>query len=137
MTEKRLRELCSLWQERLGLDRWRLELRVEACDDVGSYMECERSIAHDRANITVAPWLLGRGEVPDCVLIRKVTDDLIEATLVHELLHCVVADMTAVVRDDLAGFLHRDVHAQVENAFGRAEEHTVDRLAEALVRSWV
>ena len=67
---------------------------------------------------------------------EDLTDDFIESSLVHELLHLHTRDMRAVVRDDLDGQVHRDVYAVLEASMGRAEEQCVDRLAEALVAAF-
>lgn len=138
MTEKRLHELCAVWQERLGLDGWRVVLKIGGVSDEDSYMETHRSTTYQRGVIYCQPWLLGKGAAPDSVMIRgdDLTDAFIESSLVHELLHLYTRDMRAVVRDDLDGQVHRDVYTVLEAAMARAEEQCVDRLAEALVRAF-
>lgn len=135
MTEAQLRDLLTEWAQRLGLDRWHLKLVIGGTDEATSYMETHRSGYYERGIIYVAPWLLGDGEVPDNVMEREPDDRFIEASLVHELLHLHIRDLRAVVRDDLDGQVHRDVHVQIEKAAERAEEQCVDRLAVALVRA--
>lgn len=133
MTEAELHALFDYWREALGLDRWQLELEPGGCD-ADSYMECDRSVLYERGRVRYQPWLLGEGDVPEELNYVPIDDAFIEASLVHELLHLQTRDMTRVVYGDLDGFLHRDVHSQLEKAFGRAEEQCVDRLAGALVR---
>lgn len=136
--EPRLHELLGVWSERLGLQNWRIALRVGGLDDESSSMEVARSTTYERAVIHVAPWLLGLAPVPEDALFGEDArrDEWVEASLVHELLHLYTRDIRAVVRDDLCGQLSRDAYALAEAAIARAEEQCVDRLAEALVRAF-
>lgn len=136
VTPKQLERMLRSWQPRLGLERWEIRLVVRAASEESCYMEVERSIYYERAELVVQPWLVGRGEPPEAALFTEVDEAFIEASLVHELLHLVLRDLAMVIRDDLDGFLHRDVHAQLHNGFRRAEEQAVDRLACALVQAW-
>lgn len=138
MTEKQLRDLLDVWKGRLALDRWLLVLEVGACSDATAYMEVIRSTSYERAVIHVQPWLLGDGEPPEGVVIRgeHLSDEFVEASLVHELLHLHTRDMCAIVRDDCDGLVHPDAYRQLDCAMGRAEEQCVDRLAVALVKAF-
>lgn len=138
MTETGLRERLDVWKRRLGLEHWLILLEIGGAEDDTSYMEVERSTVYQRAVIHVQPWLLGEGDAPKEVMIRgdQLTDRFVESSLVHELLHCSTRNMRAVVRDDLEGQVHRDVHTVLNDAMSRAEEQCVDALAEALVRAW-
>lgn len=134
MTEAELHALFDYWRDALGLESWRLALVKGGCDD-DAYMQVERSNTYERATIRWQPWLLGEGDVPAPLDFGVPIEDAdVEISLVHELLHLQTRDMARVVRGDLDGFLHRDVYSQVENAFNRAEEQAVDRMAVALVR---
>lgn len=134
MTEKRLRELFKLWQGRLGLDDWRIDVVINSVSEETSYMENHRSAIYDRCVIHVQPWILG-GDIPSSVMtpVDGFTEDFIESLVVHELLHCWTRDLKAFVDDDLDGQLHRDVHAVLRNSWSRREEQLVDRFALALV----
>jgi len=138
VTEARLRELFEVWRSRLGLEGWRVVLEVGGVSDPTSYMECTRSPFYERAAIHVQPWMVEQGEAPGEVMFRgpHLTDDFVESSLVHELLHLHLRDLRAVVREDLDGQLHPDAFHHVERAAERAEEQAVDRLAEALVRAF-
>lgn len=137
MKEGVLRELFSVWRERLGLGHWRLELIVGGVDEEDAYMQTHRSQTYERAQIYVQPWLVGQGEPNrDLLFAQNLEDDFIECSLVHELLHLHTRDMRAVVREDLAGAVLSDVYRQFENTMERAEEQCVGRLAEALVRAF-
>lgn len=129
--ERWLRRRMHVWQGRLGLQRWDLTLRVEACEDEHSYMEVERSVYYERALILVAPWVL-TGEQPDGVVDVELTPARVDAKVCHELLHLFTTGFRAILEDDLDGMLHRDVDTIVRATFRREEERMVDRLANAL-----
>lgn len=134
MIEAELHALFDYWRDALGLEHWQLKLVKGGCD-TDSYMEVDRSLIYERGTVKYQPWLLGEGDVPeDLDYYVTIDDEFIEASLIHELLHLHTRDMSSVVKHDLDGFLHRDVHSQVENAFSRAEEQCVDRLSVALAR---
>jgi hypothetical protein len=136
VTEERLRQLLEVWRGRLGLDHWRIELELGGLDDDTDLMEISRSKVYERARLYVAPWLLvGGPPVPAGVLLEP-SDDVVESSLVHELLHCLTRDLRAITRDDLEGLVHRDAHTALDLAAYRAEERLVDELAEALVRAF-
>lgn len=138
MTEKGLRVLLEVWKKRLGLDGWRILLHVGGVEAEHAYMETSRSVSYERGVIYCQPWLFGDGEAPKDVMIRgdDLTDDFIESSLVHELLHLHTRDMRAVVREDLDGQVLRDVYTVLNAAMERAEEQCVDRISEALVRAF-
>jgi hypothetical protein len=135
MTETGLALLLDLWKKRLGLESWIIEMKVGEIDEPGSYMEVDKSTQYERAVLYVAPFTLGAGDVPKEALAIPITDEFVEASLVHELLHLVLRDVTIIVRQDLDGSLHPYALEQVQNAAMRAEERVVDKLAVALVRS--
>lgn len=137
MTFDDLSQLLTLWQRRLGLVDWRIVMLLGGCEDESAYMEVEHSTCYERAVIHVNPWLVGEGEIPKDVLMRDaLTDDFIESSLVHELLHLHTRNLRVIVRDDLCDIVSRDVHEQVKNAMSRADEQLVDRLAEALTKAF-
>lgn len=135
MTEKKLRQLLNVWKTRLGLDHYKINLVFGRCEDEYSYMEVQRSINYQRAKITVQPWMLGQGDPPKD-LLQEINDEMIEESLVHELLHICTRDLTAIVRNDLDGMVHRDVYSMFENATCRADERVVDSLAVALCQAF-
>lgn len=135
MTEKKLRELFSLWQNRLGLDRWRVVVEIGGVTIDGAYMQCVRSVSYRRARIHVQPWVL-TNDIPEGLIVQDFTPKEIECAVVHELLHCPTLPLAAMVQDDLDGMLHRDVQAVFEASFHRAEENFIEDLALALVENW-
>lgn len=137
MTFYDLSKLLVIWKSRLGIADWRILLILGGCEDETGYMEIEHSIYYERAIIHVNPWFVGQGDVPKDALMREaLTDDFIESSLVHELLHLYTRNIRAVVRQDLNGVVNRDLHEQLKNAMERADEQMVDKLAEALVRAF-
>lgn len=137
MTFEHLSVLLDTWKIRLGLSDWRINLIKGGCEDEYVYMDVEHSIFYQRAEIRVNPWLLGEGEVPKDVLMRdSLTDDFIESSLVHELLHLHTRNLRSIVRNDLVGVLHRDLLEQLNHTMERADEQSVDKLAEALTKAF-
>ena len=137
MTFEELNQFLFIWKARLGLSDWRIELILGGCSDETTYMEVEHSTFYERAVIHVNPWLLGQGPTPEYVLMKEaLTDDFIEVSLVHELLHMHTRNIRVVVREDLFGVVSRELHEQLKNAMERADEQMVDRLAEALVKAF-
>lgn len=137
MTFEQLSELLIVWTRRLGLSDWRIVITLGGCDDELNYMEIEHSASYQRAVIQVNPWLVGVGEIPKDVLMRDViTDDFIESSLVHELLHLYTRNLRLIIRNDLFGVVSRELHEQLKNTMERADEQIVDSLAEALVKAF-
>lgn len=135
MTKTELYHLFKLWQHRLGLDMWHIDVLVAPCEDPEAYMEVERSTDYQRARITVNPWMLGEGTVPKVALL-PLTDETVEESIVHELLHILTRDFVIIVKYDLDEMLHRDVHKVFETTMTRTDERFVDGLAVALCRAF-
>jgi hypothetical protein len=137
VTEKQLHALVSTWQQRLGLDQWRIAVRFrdDHIDD-DCAMRIHRHQRYDDAVLEVQPWVVGDGEPPDVLEREFVGDDLVERKVVHELLHLHSRDMANIIEDDLDGYLHRDAKDLLDKSFLRAEERFVDGLAAALIRAW-
>lgn len=137
MTFKQLSNLLSIWTPRLGLSDWRIVMILGECEDEDVYMEVEHSLYYERATIHVNPWLVGIGQIPKDVLMREsLTDDFIESSLVHELLHLLTRNTRAIVRNDLYGVLGRETHDMLKKGMERADEQMVDKLAEALTKAF-
>ena len=138
MTAKQLEGLVRLWQGRLGLEAWDLEVEIARVSE-GARAETFRSTTYQEAHVRFAPWVIGQGERPSedsgTSPLDFTTPERLERLVVHELLHLVTRDVRGVIAD-LEGDLHRDVYAKVEERWQFAEEQAVDRLAAALVRSW-
>lgn len=119
--EARLRE----WVTRLGLDHWAITLDWDTPSDDGTYAQCWRSNDYDKATVYVCPgW-------------REMERPALEATIVHELLHLAVRDMSRAhdflleaVEDNPAA------HNIAVAAWKRSEEGCVDRMANALAAAF-
>lgn len=135
MTEKTLREMFKLWQGRLNLDHWTLEVKIGGCEGKSSFMEVSRSYDYDRASIHVQPWLL-TGEPPEDISDIDLTLKFVEERVVHELLHLHMREMMFVVYKLLDCQLHRDVDKLLLTAFDHAEEGAVDRLSQTMIDRW-
>lgn len=137
MTFEQLESLLDIWKVRLGLDNWRIVMMLGNVTDKTCYMEVDHSTYYERAVIHVNPWFVGIGPIPEEVLMREaITDDFIESSLVHELLHLHTRNLRIIVTEDLADVLSLDTYRQVSVFMKRADEQTVDRIAEALVKAF-
>jgi len=136
MTEKRVKELVGLWKHRLGLDLWDIDVVVGDFEEP-DYAELKRSVSYDRALLRIQAWAVAEKAPPrEDMMPSKVTPHFLETCIVHELLHAVHRDYTAVILDDLDGFLHRDAQEMLERMMKRIDEQHIDRLARALVLAW-
>jgi hypothetical protein len=105
--------------------------------DEPDYAELKRSVSYDRGLMRIQAWAVAEKVPPrDDMLPVKVTSQFIETFIVHELLHAVHRDYTAVILDDLDGFLHRDAQEMLERMMKRIDEQHIDRLARSLVLAW-
>lgn len=137
MTEARLRRLVHTWAGRLGLEKWRILVEIEAHDDGTCSASTHRSRTYDAATIVFQPWIVGRQPPPTDWPGRAWTsDDEIERTVVHELLHCCLRDCREAALGPVDGQIHRDAFNVFEAGWRYAEEQVVDRLANALVDAW-
>jgi hypothetical protein len=142
MTEKQLKTCVALWQTRLGLSLWSIEVKTGEVEAVHAYADCARSVSYDRATITFCGYLVTPDGQPNSDRTMAVPttqpdrDVWIERLVVHELLHCSLRDTQAAALDDIDGMLHRDVYSVFESSYHRAEEQAIDRLATALVKSF-
>jgi hypothetical protein len=126
--------LTSEWQSRLGLDQWLIDVRFEEPEEETAAMECHRSSQYEQATLVIKPDLVD-WEMPEGWFGPPLDDFFLEKSIVHELLHCLTRDIR-YVEDTFDGQLHRDVQSVIEQAYKRAEEQLVDKLAVALVRAW-
>jgi hypothetical protein len=116
VSKAQIERVVRLWQERLGLERWKLELRVSA-EPMDGFGEFDVSSQYEVATITVASGL---------------SPEQVEQTVVHELLHLMCRDLDAVV-EDARGQLHPQASVQVEKRYEHEIEGFVERLALRLV----
>jgi hypothetical protein len=138
LTKNQLMFFLEKWKNILGLSNWRIIVVYENCEDSSSYMEIERSSNYQRAKLIVPHWFVGEGEIPSNILMKPelVDKSFYEEIIIHELLHLIVTPMSVIIRDDLDGYLHRDVFGQIQKSFTHAEERVVDNLAVALRKAF-
>lgn len=109
-----------MWQTRLGLSAWDVEVDWDKSATEGSDASTWRSDDYDRATVAFADgW-------------ESWSREFLNRIVAHELLHLLVRDVDLVV-DALDGLLHRDVFSQVENRYAHESEGLVDRLSYRLV----
>lgn len=109
-------ELVAAWQQRLGLERWKIDVKI-AEEPMEAFAECNPSSQYEFATITFSPSL---------------DPTQIDATVVHELLHILTKDIDQLVEDARAQ-LHPQASFQVEKRYDHALESFVDRLAQRIV----
>lgn len=138
MTKTQFNLLLKKWTKILGLSSWKIIVVYENCEDESSYMEIRRSVDYQRARLIIPLWVIGERKPPTDTLIpvKDMTKDFWEESLVHELLHLVVTPMAVVTREDLEGFLHRDVMEMIDRSFRHAEERVVDSLSVSLCKAF-
>jgi hypothetical protein len=120
MTRSAVERAVRVWQRRLGLDGWDVEVEWDEPSEDGSDASTWRSASYDRATMKFAEgW-------------PKWSREFTNRVVVHELLHLVSRDLDEVV-NDLEGQLHRDAFTLVDRRYLHEIEGLVDRLAYRLV----
>jgi hypothetical protein len=123
LTRAWVRKVVKLWRNRLGLHEWTLHLDWDTEPEDGVLARVWKSDDYLHATIQ-----LGKGWQK-----RRAVD--MEGTLVHELFHVALRDLSRV---NDAVFVELEPQAQriAERAWSHAEEAFVDRHAEALVAAF-
>jgi hypothetical protein len=124
MSRTQFERILRLWQKRLGLETWHLEVDWEKPASEDADASTWRSNNYDRAILYLDPawvsWERDRGI------------EFVHRIVVHELLHLVFRDVDELV-DSLDGQMHRDVCAMVDKRYHHEIEGLCDRLAYRLV----
>lgn len=124
-----------VWQDRLGLKDWDIEVRMKRIKPRTVGFRCCRSAQYDRAVIQVNDWVLTNTPPRSWHAGRKATLADLEDSCVHELMHCHIGPLDRW-QNRVHGYLQGDVLRQVATAYDDEEEHVVDRLARALTSSF-
>lgn len=144
MTGDQLTELVTRWQARLGLEHWRVVVRLEDTVMVGErrvFARTQRSEYFDRATLTFDKTIIETGKLEDCIeadLLHAGTvsmERFIEETVVHELLHMSLRNIMEtgdIIREELT----RSEADVWDKAWRRAEEELCERTAIALVTAF-
>lgn len=135
VTLKEVEECLRLWQVRLGLSGWDIDVKVNRIKPRTVGMQCCRSPQYDRAVIRVNEWVLTNKPPHSWHDGRKMTWWDIEEHCIHELLHCHIGPLDRW-QHRLKGYVQQDVWSQVACAYDDEEEHVVDRLARALISAF-
>lgn len=134
LTIEDIEECGRVWQERLGLTDWEIIFRVCKIKPKTTSMRNRQSVQYDRSVIEVQPWVLA-GEPPAGWHAGiDLTVEEVEATIVHELLHCHLASLDGW-RKHLSGHVDDKLLQVVCTVHDDQEEAVVDRLARALTSS--
>lgn len=133
MTEDDLRKLFAVWIDKLGLSHWSIEIEINKFKPRTTTMQAWKSPHYDRGRIVVQPWVIS-GEppsdwhpAPDVPFVQ-----VIEETVVHELLHLLLWNTTEVI-GLLRPFSKRSAFETAIKVQENEEENFVDRLSCALV----
>jgi hypothetical protein len=120
VTKAQLERTVRVWQRRLGLDAWKIDVDFSDPASEGCVASTLRSNDYDTATIT---WDAGWASWEPLYANQ---------TVVHELLHLLTRDVDLVV-DDARDQLHPDASALVEKRYRHETEGLVDRLSVRLV----
>lgn len=116
MTQRKLETIVRLWQRRLGLGTWELEIDFETPAADSHLAEMSQSRDYDEGTLRLeSEW-------------QKWPTRKAHQVVVHELLHVVLRDLE-LYEVLLEGQLHRDVDSVVRRAHKHHLEQAVDRLA--------
>lgn len=124
-TEAWVERRCKTWADRLGLGHWTITVDWDQPTDEGKLATVYRSHDYDTARIILtSDW-------------QKMTRSDLDQTIVHELLHLNVRDLSRA-HDYLLEAVEDNTAATniAIAAWKRAEEGCVDRLATALASAF-
>lgn len=117
MTDKQkqraVREAFERWIGLFGLERWHFEIEYKTNDDADYHAQCDPDYAYRRCSVEVN--------------LSGLDEDDIESTVVHELLHCVLAPLWFVACDLAAS----DEFAEM--IVDRANEEVTTALSQAFI----
>lgn len=149
LTESKVYVLVRKWKLRLGLQQWRIPVvfraETEADEDfvAGTLMSVNRSDFYDDAVLYLHPSCVGQMPFPQSMekdMVEALGADkfaqYLERKIVHELLHLVIRDLSEVAFGGMEERIGRDAFNLFEASWKRAEEKTVDSLAESIVSAW-
>ena len=121
MTKREAERVLRVWQERLALDGWDIDLEFDVELDGTRDAEIEWPWSYDHATLRLGPQA------------REWDDQQGQEVIVHELLHLITRDLAVSVADSWAYASEREKR-HVRDRFNHELEGIVDRLAVRLVR---
>jgi hypothetical protein len=120
VTKRQVEQLVTDWQQRLGLDRWKITHLWDVPAPKVTNAIINRSHQYDTASLRLAR---GWETWPEFKL---------ETTIVHELLHLHFRDIDQSI-EAVKGTLHPDAWTMVNARYEHEVEGLIDRLAHRLV----
>jgi hypothetical protein len=120
VTKTKLEAEVRAWQYRLGLERWKVEIKWDEPCDAENFADITKSSTYDTATLRLdAGW-------------SKWTADFTRGIVVHELMHLLHRDVDEAF-NDIEGQLQRDAWIMAERRYKQAMEGFIDRTATRLV----
>lgn len=116
MTQKQLENLCKLWQERLRLQDWDIEIRFNPKIDATVLGLCYPMESQYFATIEIAP---------EKVVMEDYPEGGVERVVVHELLHILFDPNQLWARDP-----------GKRSAQNRFYERSIDKMAKILMEAY-
>lgn len=145
VTHTQIIDMLAIWQSRLGLSDWTIavtwpednpEIDGHAC-----HMKVQSSHFYKRATLSIGPTSMNFDNMLDCIERDVIASGIythleyVEFSIVHELLHLALRDIMCTM-ELVNQELHPTVRRVVTEATQRAEEATVEMMAQTLVRNW-
>lgn len=120
MTRAQAERIIRVWQERLGLERWSVEVKWDEPAPEGDNARTWRSDWYENARMYFAEdW-------------PSWTRERFEQTTIHELLHLLHRGIDEAWHD-LDGQLHRDAWSVADKRYMQEMEGFIDRLASRML----
>lgn len=119
MTRKQAEAIIRDWQDRLGLERWNIEIKWDEPAGEGNNAKTWRAGWYDDARMYFDP------EWPTW------SHEKFEQTTIHELLHLLHRGVDEAW-NDVDGQLHRDAWSLADKRYLQEMEGFIDRLAKRL-----
>jgi predicted metal-dependent hydrolase len=118
--EKKIEEFIDYWKEALLLGNWEFDVKIVEIED--NHAEVTPESMYDYATLRFNP-----------VKLEKKSDEFVEKTVIHELLHLLDRDRSAMFAE-IENNLSPEVFKLYERVVYQQTEAMVDRLATILYR---
>jgi hypothetical protein len=138
LTEEDIAECVELWQQRLHLTEWEIQIDFDSHCEESAAMDISKTWDYNIARLRLGPnwreWSQDNCTLDDDdAIVHRSLDRLV----VHELLHLLFREMDfATTQRMLEDHLHRDVEAVADKAYEHAQENVIECLARVLVDAY-